>query len=101
MFNICTKLIKKIGNLLSLSVGFSTGWATINLLELKSENSSFPGGQLTEEQLALVISISNIGGFTGNFAVGPISKVIGIKRAIHSFGLLLIVRKLMEQLSAK
>lgn len=80
-----------IGNLLTLSYGLSDGWISINLIELKSENTTLSTGPLTMEQLSLVISISNIGGIIGNLAIVPISRAIGIKRAIHLFVIPLIV----------
>lgn len=80
-------------NLLSFSFGLSNGWPTINFAELQSENSTFPMGPLTLDQLALFMSIHNVGCFLGNFAIAPISNVIGIKLAIHSYGSLFIVRK--------
>lgn len=78
-------------NLLSISFGLSTGWPTINFAELQSVNSTLPMGPLTLDQLAIVMSIHNLGCVIGNFAVAPISKAIGIKSAIHSFGSLFIV----------
>lgn len=80
--------------LLSFSFGSSTGWATINFVELQSENSTFPVGPLTPEQSALVISLPYAGCFMGNFAIAPLSQAIGIKRTIHLFGIPTFVRKL-------
>lgn len=70
------------------------GWAQINFIELQNKNSTFPTGPLNSEELALIVAIANIGGFIGNFAVVPISRWIGVKRAIHLFGVPLIVRKI-------
>lgn len=79
------------GNLLTLSFGVSSGWSTINFIELQNENSTFSTGPLSLDEASLVVSLINIGGFVGNFAILPISKFIGIKRTIHLFGLPLIV----------
>lgn len=68
---------------MALSYGMSNFWATINLLELESENTTYPTGPLDEQESALVISIVNVGGLLGNFMVLPISQRIGIKRTIH------------------
>lgn len=82
----------QIGNLLSLSCGVISGWAVINYNELQSENSTSPTGPLTMEQASLVISIENIGGLIGNFAILPLNQMIGVKRMMHILGLPLIVR---------
>lgn len=76
---------------MTLSFGLSSGWATINLLELESENSTFPTGPLDQHESSLVISIANIGGFLGNYIILPLSKFIGIKRTIHFLCIPLIV----------
>lgn len=85
-------------NLLTISFGSTIGWATINFVELQSKNSTFPMGPFTLDQLALVMSIHNVGCFLGNFAIAPLSNVIGIKLAIHSFGSLFIVSEMCETL---
>lgn len=81
----------ELGNLLTLAYGLSDGWAQINFIELQDENSTYSTGPLNSEELALIVAIANIGGFIGNFAVLPISQLIGVKRAIHLFGVPLIV----------
>lgn len=80
-----------VGNLSTISVGLSNGWATIYYIDLQNENSTFPSGALTTDELALVISITYAGSFIGNFAVMPMSRTFGIKRTIHFFGVPLIV----------
>ncbi|XP_055296383.1 facilitated trehalose transporter Tret1-like [Sitodiplosis mosellana] len=82
-------------NLLTLSFGLISGWATINYNELQSENSTFATGPLNLEEASLVISILNVGGFLGNFAIVPISQLIGVKRTLHLLGPLLIVSTLL------
>lgn len=77
-------------NFLTLSFGLLNGWPTINFAELQSENSTFPI-RLNLDQLALVMSIHNVGCCIGNFAIAPVSKSIGIKLAIHLYGSLFIV----------
>lgn len=79
-------------HLLTFGFGSSSGWAAINYNELQSENTTFPSGALNLEQSSLVVSLINIGGLVGNFAVLPLSQMIGIKRTIHLFGIPLIVR---------
>lgn len=74
-------------------MGLASGWGTINLVELKKENSTFPSGQLSEEQASLVVSLFNVGGFIGNFAAVPITQTIGVKGTIHFLGIPLIVRQ--------
>lgn len=96
MFHSLLNKIKKIlfveiGNLLTLSFGIVSGWATINFNELQSENSTFSTGPLKLEEASLVVSILNIGGLIGNFGVLPISQLIGVKRTLHILGPLLIV----------
>lgn len=80
-------------NLLTFSFGNSNGWGTINFNELQSKNSTFPTGPLTLDEASLVVSLINVGGLIGNFAilVLPTSETIGIKRTIHLYGVPLIV----------
>lgn len=82
------------GNLLTLSFGTSTGWATINLLELENENSTLAMGPLTKQQSSLVISFINVGGFAGNWLVLPLCGFFGVKRSIHLLGIPLVVRNI-------
>ncbi|XP_031623610.1 facilitated trehalose transporter Tret1-like [Contarinia nasturtii] len=82
-------------NLLTLSYGLASGWATINFNELQSKNSTFPTGALTLKEGSFVISLANVGGFVGTFAFLPISKCFGITRTIHLFGLPLILSSLL------
>lgn len=79
------------GNLLTLSFGASSGWATINFIDLQQENTTFPTGPLSLEEATFVTSIVSIGGFVGNFAILPVSNKVGVKRAIHFMGIPLIV----------
>lgn len=74
-----------------MSFGIVSGWATINYNELQNGNSTFATGPLKLEEASLVVSILNLGGFIGNFAIVPISQFIGIKRTLHFLGPLLIV----------
>lgn len=74
------------------SFGFTSGWATINSAELKSDNSTFPTGKLSLAEGSLMMSFSYAGSLAGNFLILPISQFFGIKRTIHLFGLPLIVR---------
>lgn len=67
------------------------GWATINFIDLQQENTTFPTGPLTLEEATLVTSLTNIGGFIGNFAILPLSDKFGMKRAIHLAGIPLVV----------
>lgn len=76
---------------MAYSYGFSNFWTSINLLELKSENSTYPTGQLTEEQSKMVVTILNLGGLFGNFIIMPISQMIGIKKTLHTLGLVMMV----------
>lgn len=41
--------------MITFSLGIATGWATINLVELKNENSTFPTGPLTMQESSLVV----------------------------------------------
>ncbi|XP_031623102.1 uncharacterized protein LOC116340647 [Contarinia nasturtii] len=82
-------------NLLTLSYGIANGWATINFNELQRENTTFPTGPLNLNDASLVVSMVNAGGFIGNFAIGPMSNVIGIKRTIHILGPLMIFSSLL------
>lgn len=77
---------------MTLSFGLSTGWATINLLELENENSTFSTGPLTKQQTSMVISLINVGGFAGNWLVLPLCSFVGVKRAIHLLGIPIVVR---------
>lgn len=86
----------EIGNLLVLSFGTTNGWATINFNDLQSANSTFTTGPLNLEEASLVVSLVNIGGFIGNFAILPISQIVGAKRTLHILGLPLIVRCLNQ-----
>lgn len=79
------------GNIMSYSYGFSNFWTASNLLELKSENSTFPMEQLSQDESATVVAIVNLGGLMGNFIIIPLSQIIGIKRVLHSLGLVMIV----------
>lgn len=86
----------QIGNLLTFFFGSQIGWATINFLEFQSVNSTLPTGQLTLDESSLVISLVNVGGFIGNFAILPIGQLFGIKRTIHLFVLPSIVSNTMQ-----
>lgn len=79
---------------MTLSFGLSTGWATINLLELENKNSTFSTGPLTKQETSLVIAIMNVGGFTGNWLVIPLGTLVGLKRAIHMLGIPIVVRSI-------
>lgn len=68
------------------------GWASINLLELENENSTFSTGPLTKQETSLVISLINVGGFAGNWLVLPVCGFLGVKRATHTLGILIVVR---------
>lgn len=70
------------------------GWPTINYVELQSKNTTYPMGSLNVDQLALIMSIHNVGCCLGNFAIAPISNSMGIKFAIHLYGSLFIVREM-------
>lgn len=87
-----TKTFHISGNLLTLSFGISIGWATINFNELQSEKSTFLNAPLSLDEASLLVSIVNVGGLIGNYAIVPISNLIGIKRSIHILGSLMIVR---------
>lgn len=93
----CMKVFHKLkinlwtGNLLVLSYGWTSGWATINLDKLGNETNTFIVGSLSDSERSLVISILFAGSFTGTCTVIPISQFIGIKRTIHLFGLSLVV----------
>lgn len=76
---------------MSFSYGFSNFWTASNLLELKSENSTYPTGQLSKNEAAIVVAILNLGGLLGNFIIMPISQIIGIKQTLHTLGLVMIV----------
>ncbi|XP_031623613.1 facilitated trehalose transporter Tret1-like [Contarinia nasturtii] len=84
-----------ICNLLTLAFGIQSGWAMINFSELQNKNSTFSTGPLTLDEVTLVVSLVNIGGFFGNFAIMSVSKWCGIKRTIHLFGLPLIISALL------
>lgn len=84
--------IFETGNLMSISVGTLDGWSTINFVDLQNDNSTFTMGPLTANEAALINSISHIGALVGNFAVAPISTIIGIKHTIHLCALPIIVR---------
>lgn len=77
-----------------MSCGEFSGYATINFNELQSENSTLASGPLSLEEASLVVSLYNVGGFIGNFAILPITHLIGVKQTIHVLGVPLIVRKL-------
>lgn len=82
-------------NLLTLSIGIVSGWATINFNELQNENSTYTTGPLTLEQSSMVVAIENIGGFIGNFAILPLIPFVGVKRLIHLLGLPMIVSSIL------
>lgn len=81
----------EIGNLLTLSYGLTSAWTTINFSELRSENSTFATGPLTLGECSVAVALLSFGGLIGNYAILPISQMIGIKHTIHLFGLPLIV----------
>lgn len=81
------------GNLLTLSYGFISGFLTIYFNDLKSANSTFPAGPLTDDQLKYAITFEKIGGLGGNFAIVPLMHFFGVKRTIHLLSLVLIVRE--------
>lgn len=76
---------------MTFTFGLSNFWATINLLELTSENSTFPTGPLSHQEFSFIISIGNIGSLLGNFIILPISQTIGVKYSIHLLGVPMIV----------
>lgn len=75
---------------MAYSFGFSNFWTAANLLELKSVNSTFPTGPLSQQESAIVVAILNLGGLLGNFIILPLSEIIGIKQTLHSLGNILI-----------
>lgn len=86
------KCLTETGNLLTFSFGISSGWTTINLLELQNEKSTFSTGPLNQRETSFVVSIVCVGAFFGNYIVLPTGRVIGIKRTIHLLSIPLIVR---------
>lgn len=87
-----SNLFQFVGNVLTFSFGLSTGWATINLPELESENTIFGStNQLTKEEASLLVSCHNLGSIFGNFLTIPVFQKLGAKRTIHLFGTPLIV----------
>lgn len=85
------------GNILTFTVGLSSGWATINLIELENEDGSFTTGlpSLTKEEASLLVSFVYIGSLLGNYLIIPISQMLGAKRAIHFFGVPMVVSPLL------
>lgn len=79
------------GNLASFYFGTAFGWATINFVELTSEHTTFPTGKLDLKDAALVVSIVEIGGLIGDFAMLPICDRFGIKKSIHFLGIPMVV----------
>lgn len=79
-----------VGNLLSFSLGFCSFWGTINLIELKSPNSTYPV-IITDDQSSVYMSIGNIGGLVGIFVILPIGQHLGVKNAIHLLSVPMIV----------
>lgn len=77
-----------------MSVGQVSGWATINFNELQSKVSTLPSGPISLKEASLVVSFFSIGGFVGNFAILPVTHLIGAKQTAHILGIPLIVRKL-------
>lgn len=76
-----------------MSFGWSSGWATINFVDLQNENTTFPTGPLDLEEATFVVSLSNVGALIGNFMIIYISKVMGVKNAIHALCLPFVVRR--------
>lgn len=85
------------GNLLTFTFGTASGWATINFIELQTENSTFPAEPLKLEEASLVVSLVNLGGFIGIFVVLPMIHLWGVKRSIHISAMAFIVRNLIEK----
>lgn len=48
-------------------------------------------GPLNLEEASLVVSLVNIGGFIGNFAILPIGQLLGLKHTIHLAAVPIIV----------
>lgn len=71
---------------MTFSVGFASGWATINLPELETENDAFPF-TLTREEASLLVSFLFLGSLLGNYLIIPVSHLLGTKRTIHSIGI--------------
>lgn len=84
-----------VGNLLSFSLGFSSFWGTINLLELKSPNSTYPV-IITDKQSFIFMSIGNIGGLAGIFIILPMIQLLGGKNTIHLLSVPMFVRQLIQ-----
>lgn len=77
---------------MSLACGVAAGWATINAVDLQNDSNSYiKGTSFTDSQMSIIISIVNIGSLIGNFAVAPMSRLVGIKHTIHYLVVLLIV----------
>lgn len=102
-------------------MGIIDGWLSINYVDLKSENSTYATGPLTDEQLGRMSLFSAIGGLTGklttpililssvkwllifkyhvnflgNFGAAPVTRSIGVKHTIHLLGLPLIACSLL------
>lgn len=76
--------------MLTFSFGFSSGWATINLVDLENKNNTFPFS-LTKDEASLLVAFQYLGSIIGNYLTLPISQVLGAKRTIHLFGVPLLI----------
>lgn len=76
---------------MAFSFGNSSGWGTINFVELQQENTTFPIGPFTLEEATFVATAMNIGGFLGNFGILPITPILGQSRALCLMAVPLIV----------
>lgn len=80
---------------MSLTFGMSSGWATINFIELQKENTTFPTGKFTLEEATFVATSMSIGGLLGNFLILPIAHRFGFARALCLMGIPFIVSKML------
>lgn len=46
-------------------MGMLDGWSSINYVDLKSENSTYASGPLTDQQLGVMMLLGSLGGFLG------------------------------------
>lgn len=76
---------------MSFTFGLSSGWATINFIELQKENTTFPTGTFTLEEATFVATSMSIGGVVGNFLILPIAHRFGYTRALCLMGIPFIV----------
>lgn len=85
-----------LGNLLSLALGSSNGWASVNFLELQKSSTSLPSGPMTLPEATFMMSVTFTSAAIGIPMFPFVAKRFGNKNGLFCVGFLQIVSLLQS-----